>query len=174
MRNFAALGASLAVLASCGRSAPSAPPPEPSAAALPPSAAPLPPDRTLPDELAQGESRVAGLWLPSGFRVDRVFEAQTHVRGPASPEQTANYLRRRLEAGRVDVGPNRTIFSAARPRGQGGPELRVEVNAIGGSTEIVIIELRPAPVDPNLTEEERWRRAGMKPSGGLLDPQTAF
>jgi hypothetical protein len=175
-RRVASFGASFVVLVGCGRSAE----PTPTAAALAvaaPStsaeAAPLPPDQTLPGELAEGTARVSGLLLPGGFRVHRVFENQTHARGPATPEQTANYLRRRLEAS-VDVGPSRTIFSAARVKGKGGPELRVEVNAPDGITEIVVIEVKPAPVDPSLTEEERWRRAGLKPGGGLLDPLKTF
>lgn len=134
----------------------------------------LPPDQTLPGELAEGNARVAGLLLPSGFEVHRVFEFETYARGPASPEQTANYLRRRLDATSVDVGPTRTIFSSARLKGKGGPELRVEVNSLENTTEIVVIEMRPAQVDPSLSEEERWRRAGFKPGGGLLDPQKSF
>ena len=118
--------------------------------------------------------RVSGILMPRGFLVHRVFESQTHVRGMATPEQTANYLRRRLEAGSVDVGPARTIFSSARVKGKGGPALRVEVNALGGVTEVVVIELKPIPVDPSLSEEERWRKAGLRPGGGLLDPQKTF
>ncbi|MCS6898374.1 MAG: hypothetical protein RMJ98_01135 [Myxococcales bacterium] len=135
---------------------------------------PLPPDHTLPGELAEGEVKVSGILMPRGFLVHRVFEHQTHVRGMATPEQTANYLRRRLEVGSVDVGPSRTIFSGARVKGKEGPPLRVEVNSLGGVTEVVVIELRTVPIDPSLSEEERWRKAGLRPEGGLLDPHKVF
>lgn len=171
----AVVSLAVALVAGCQRGAEPAPSAQPAAASSAvPVVSALPADHTLPGELAEGPVRVGGLTLPAGFHVDRAFEGETHARGSASPEQTANYLRRRLDVGNPEIGATRTIFPAAHVRGAGGNPLRVEVNESGGGSEIVVIELKPAPVDPSLSQEERWRRAGFKPQGGLLDPQKSF
>ncbi|MCC6645382.1 MAG: hypothetical protein IT374_07425 [Polyangiaceae bacterium] len=55
-----------------------------------------------------------------------------------------------------------------------GPPLRLSVSDLGGVTEISLQDLTPPPVDTTLTEEERWRRAGLKPTGEVLDPTRAM
>lgn len=171
MRELLSLAAGVVLVTGCGRTT-GEPAPAPSAA--PPVASQLPVDHTLPDELPEGPVKVLGLALPRGFVVARVFEGQTIVRGDAPTERAATYLRRRLDVGSVEVGATRTLFPSAHVRGVLGNPLRIEVNERGSGSEIVIYELKAPPVDPTLSQEERWRRAGFKPSGGLLDPQKAF
>lgn len=173
MRRAIPAAAALAIgLAGCKKAPVDEPLDAPSAA--PSQPAPLPVDYTLPSELAEGTETVLGLVLPRGFAVVRTFEGETHARGPASPEQTANFLRRRLQASFVEVGPSSTIFQSARVKGGNGTPLRVVVGDRSGITEIVVHDLTPAKVDPSLSEEERWRRSGLKPNGELIDPQKTF
>jgi hypothetical protein len=82
----------------------------------------------------------------------------------------ANYVRQRVSADKVETGPVKTVFSRATVRGQPGVELTIEVVSHGGSTELQVHKL-PATLPPtNQTEEERWRAAGLKPDGTVLDP----
>ncbi len=168
--------AAVALCVGCDRQPPAGADPRPavSAAGVAAAVSALPVDHTLPGELAEGTTRVSGLVFPRDFQVSRAFDGETHVRGPASFEQTANYLRRRLDAATVEVGASRTIFPSARVKSGNDTQLRVEVDERGSGCEVVVIELKLAPVDPSLSEEERWRRAGFKPGGGLANPQQNF
>ena len=151
------------------------PGPAPLASALPSApSGPLPSDHLLWGELAEGPERVLGLALPRGFLVTKRFDGEVVARGSASPERVANYVRRRIEAASVEVGPTRTIFQSARVKGGSGPLLRIDVTDASEGAEIVLRDLSPVPVPSGLTEEERWRRAGLKPNGDLLDPTKAF
>jgi hypothetical protein len=140
-----------------------------------PSAPALPVDYQLPGELGEGSEKTFGLILPRRFAVRARFEHASSSFGDASPEQVSNYIRHRVEAATVEVGPARTIFQAAKIKGQASaPLLRIEIADAPGGAEIVVTDLSPAPVVPGLTEEERWRRQGLRPDGRLLDPTKAF
>lgn len=185
MRRWVSLAAWVALLPGCNRSSDPSPPTAASSApaqavggaeagaSVEPAAAPLPVDHTLPGELREGSVKVAGLPLPDGFVVDRVFDGETYAHGPASPEQTANYLRRRLDAASVEVGATKTIFTRARARG-GAVSVRVEVIARGLSTSLIVIELHNQATEQGLSDEERWRKAGLRPDGSLIDPTKSF
>jgi hypothetical protein len=55
-----------------------------------------------------------------------------------------------------------------------GRKLRIEVASGNGDTELIIRDVTPLSIEPGLTEEERWKKAGLKPSGGLLNPDNVF
>jgi hypothetical protein len=38
-------------------------------------------------------------------------------------------------------------------------------------SEMVIRDVTPPPVEPGLTDEQRWQKAGLSPSGAVLAPQ---
>lgn len=129
-------------------------------------------DQLRPGELAEGKERVYGLVLPRDFRVVRRFGDSTVARGAPPAEQVANYVRERIEAETVEIGPMRTVFVNARLNDE-DPErlLRIEVAQQPSASEIVVKDVTPVPIDPELTEEERWRKAGLSPSGKQLGLQ---
>lgn len=136
------------------------------------SAEPLPVDRLLPGELAEGVESAYGLPLPRGFVVERRFEDSVHAVGQSTGERVSAFLRRRMVISTVEVGPARTIFARARS-GTGVP-ITVEVTDRDGRVEVLVRNLTPPPVVPGLSEEDRWKRTGLKPNGGLLDPDRTF
>ena len=169
-----ALAVVVAVLASgCERGTDGAAPYRPAPSA---SVAPLPIDHLAPGELAEGPEKAFGLAIPRTFRVGRRFDDSVFASGAASPETVANYVRRRIEAEAVEIGPTRTIFVRARVKGVGpnSPLLRVEVSEGALGAELVVRNITPAPVVPDLTEEERWKREGLTPQGKVLDPSKTF
>ena len=135
----------------------------------PPLAAQLPVDRTLPGELAEGTEKAFGLTLPRVMVVRGRFT--DFIVGAASvpPDQVANYIRLRVAADQVETGPLKTVFSRAVVRGQPDVWLTIEVLSRGGNTELQVHNLSLAKSQPGLTEEERWRAAGLKPDGTPLD-----
>ncbi len=143
-----------------------------SSAVVSASAAPLPVDHLLPGELAEGKESAYGLILPRGFVVDQRFEDAIHASGNGSPEHVTAFVRRRLTVSTVEVGPARTIFAAARSKT--GVPITVEITERENRVEVVVRDLTPPPVTPGLSEEERWRRTGLRPNGQPLDPNNTF
>jgi hypothetical protein len=130
-------------------------------------------DRLAPGELAPGDETIFGLVLPRGMRVSAHFDRVAYATGPMPPEDVANYLRDRLDAAHVELGAVGTVFPAARVKG-GEPDktYRIAVHAAGKGTELELRDVTPVPAeprDPTLSEEERWRRAGLQPNGMPLD-----
>jgi hypothetical protein len=167
-------GLAVAGLAACHRTEPPpAPQAQPSAEPAPESSAPLPPDHLLWGELPEGSEKAFGLLLPRTFQVTRRFEREVAAEGAAPPELLANYIRRHIENSSVEVGPTHTIFRNAHPKG-GGPPLRIDVTLVSGGSQILVIDLTPPPVPTGLSEAERWRQAGLKSNGELLDPNHVF
>jgi hypothetical protein len=149
--------------------------PSPAASASASLEAPLPVDTVLPGELGEGTEKAYGLVLPRNYVIVRRFEGAIFAEGSARAEQAANYVRRRIVASSVEVGASQTIFQGARAKGNGdAPFVRIEVAETNQGSKIVLRDLTPAPVVPGLSDEERWRRAGLKPNGEVLDPQHAF
>lgn len=114
-----------------------------------------------------------GLVVPRDLRIVRRFSESIIATGAPSAEQVANYVRPRVNAATVEIGPARTIFDSARVKGDEHEDklLRIEVIQHSSRTELVVKDMTPVPIDEGLTEEERWRRAGLSPSGKQLDLQ---
>ena len=70
----------------------------------------------------------------------------------------------------VEIGAARTIFPNARIRaGAADKVYELEVIPEPGRTRLVIRDVTPPKVVPGLTDEERWRQAGLTPQGRPLD-----
>ena len=50
----------------------------------------------------------------------------------------------------------------------------MEITDRDNRVELVVRDLTPPPVVPGLSEEERWRRTGLRPNGQPLDPNNTF
>lgn len=176
MRRDVTIGIALILAAcSCSSSTEPAPPPPPPSATRP--------DELAPGELAEGPSSAFGLPLPAVLRVDRVEPNFIRARGHVKLEQVTTYVRSRVEATNIAVGPAKTIFDDAKvkaprkaaPTLDGGPTMtpivRFEVSSTHGVTTLVARqELRPK-VPEGLSEDQRWERAGIRKDGKPLDPK---
>lgn len=142
-----------------------APLPSPSEEAVAPAA-----DQLRPGELAEGNETAFGLVVPRDLHVVRRFRESTVAVGEPAAELVSNYVRDRVNTSTVEIGPARTVFMNARVRGEeDGKLLRIEVIQQRTRTELVVKDLTKEPIEPGLTEEERWEKAGLSPSGKQLD-----
>ena len=169
-RVAAALALAVLASSSCKRREEVVAPPLPKTVPRASTSAELPADRLAPGELAEGTADAFGVKLPRGFSIVRSFEDEISADGPSQPEQVANYLRRRVDAASVEIGPGSTVFVDARAKAHSERTLRIDVFGKRGGTEIVVRDRTPPAVEPGLSEEERWRRNGLKPNGEPLDP----
>jgi hypothetical protein len=128
-------------------------------------------DRLAPGELAPGKGDAFGLVLPRRLRVDGKFAREVHASGRVAPEDLANYIRKRVTVKHVELGTARTVFPQARINtGNPGHVYRIEVVAgRAGTTRLVVRDITRPAAPQGLSEEERWRRAGLGPDGRPLD-----
>lgn len=162
--------ASLASLAAPGCRADEQPPPPPaaSAAAAP---APRPVDHLAPGELAEGTEQAFGLPVPRRMGVKLRFHDEVVASGDVPAEQLANYVRQRVLAEKVETGPAKTVFSRATVKS--APQRMLQIDVVsrrGRQTDLVVRDVTRVPAEPGLSEEERWRRKGLKPDGSPIDP----
>lgn len=140
----------------------------------PPEEAPKPPDHLAPDEVAEGKERVFGLPLPRVARVETRFAKSVHVTSPLSPEALSNFVRQRVKEGAGAAGAASTTLENVVPRDDAGKRVTVEIRARktgdGTKSEMVVRDVTPNATEPGLSDEERWRRAGLRPDGTVLDP----
>lgn len=130
------------------------------------------PDRLPPGELLEGEARAFGLPLPRDMTLDSITKHTAHVRGRVRPEALGEFLRARVLVQHVEMAEKKLVFPKAQVRGDPkGTILRLEIIDEGISTHLVVRNLMGPPAIEGLSEEERWRRAGMQPDGKLIDPQ---
>jgi hypothetical protein len=142
-------------------------PPLPPPAREPPRGA----DRLLPGEIGEGPERAFGFVLPRDVHVDRRFKDEVDARGTVSPESVSDYVRRRVEHARVEIGAARTVFAHAHVKGEpDGTQVRIDIIRDPNDTLLVVANTTPPPVEPGLTEAERWKKAGLSPDGKVVDP----
>lgn len=140
-----------------------------------------PPDHLAPSEVVESKERAFGLPLPRQSRVEARFAQSVHVVSSLTSDELASFVRARVTAtpnapvpaGGPATGP--TVLERVVPREDSTKQISVEVRAIrtgdGMRSEMIVRDTTPPPADPSLSNEERWRRAGLKPDGTLLDPK---
>jgi hypothetical protein len=136
------------------------------------SAQPTGADRLAPGELAAGREHPFGLAVPRDMRVVREFVHEAVAVGDVGIEPLARFIAQRVDSDAVQMAATRAVFPRAHVKGQ--PEnaaLKIEIMKKGPfqPTQLVLWDLTPPPFDPTLSEEERWKRAGLGPDGKQLD-----
>ena len=123
-------------------------------------------DRLLPGELAQSNLLVFGFPVPQGMVVQRRYADSVHMVGAVSPTALTAYVRAHAAVGPAELIGHRKVFRKARIRG-GDPTrfYDIEIDDTGSSQHLVVSDVTPPPLEPGLTVEERWRRAGYNPDG---------
>ncbi len=140
----------------------------------PSAGAPQPktPDRLPPGELLEGEEDVFGFAIPKPMKIRAHFGDSVHLAGVVPPGTIEGYISARVNASRVEVAGQRTTYPEVTIKG-GDPKRVYQIDVIshGDEVRMVIRDMTPLPAIPGLTEEERWKRAGLKPNGELIDPK---
>lgn len=128
------------------------------------------PDRVAPGSLLEGDKVVFGFRAPHALQLRAQFRDAAHFEGRAKLAELEDYVRTRVIVRHVEVTPARTVFPRAKIRG-GDPErlYQFELTPQGSQVQLVIRDVTPPPT-VQMSEEERWRQAGLTPKGQLLNP----
>ncbi len=123
-------------------------------------------DRLLPSELGKSSSLVFGFPIPPGMRVTGRYPDSVHLQGDVSTSGLKEYIEAHLATGPSELDGRRRTYRGARIRG-GDPSrvYRVELVELRSDRQIIITDVTPKPIEPGLSNEERWRRAGFLPDG---------
>lgn len=136
---------------------------------------PPPSDHLVPGEVVEGKERAFGLPLPRMSRVASAAEGTIDVYSSLSPEDLVNFVRVRVKEGKVIPGSSSTLLEAVVPLGDLKKRISIDVHAFRGNdatvrSEMIVRDLTPIPSEPGLTDEQRWKKAGLTPDGRIADP----
>jgi hypothetical protein len=144
--------------------------PPPSDSAPPPP----PPDHLATNEVVEGKEKAFALPLPFHAQVTGRFKDAITVRSALKPEELANFVRSRVKEGNVIAGGASTTFENVIVPAEPARRLSIEVRRTrltgDARSEMTVRDVTPLPVEPGLSEEERWRKAGFTPQGKPIDP----
>lgn len=143
---------------------------------------PPPPDRTRPSdhlvvgEAVEGKERVFGLALPRLARIAARGDRMVDVYSALSPEDLVNFVRERVKDGKITPGSSSTLLVDVTPLGDPAKRVTIDVHAFHGGdgavrSEMVVRDTTALPVEPGLSDEQRWQKAGLTPSGQIADPR---
>ena len=130
-----------------------------------------PPDRIGPQEFLEGKDSAFGLMLPLGARITYKYGETVIATTPLSPEQLSNYVSTRIRGGSIARGTAGSIFDNAIVVKHPEKFLRIEVVPSRGDalSELRVRDVSPPPLDPKMSEVDRWKRVGLTPDGKQID-----
>jgi hypothetical protein len=133
------------------------------------------PDHLAPHEAVEGTERAFGLPLPRVSKVEARFEASVHVLSWLTPEDLVNFVLARVKDGTTTRGTSSTLLANVTPLADPQKRLTIDVRPMHGGdgairSEMVVRDTTPIPVEPGLTDEQRWQKAGLTPDGHVADP----
>lgn len=122
-----------------------------------------------PDELAEGKERAFGFPVPRAMRVEARFDDAVYLVGRVPFASLNNYIRERVVAGEIDTGPAKTVYGKAALKN--GKKRLLELVVINdyGNIELVVRDRTRTAVEKGLTEEQRWKRAGLTQDGQVIE-----
>ena len=133
-----------------------------------------PPDHLAPAEVVEGKERAFGLPLPRGASVGSQFPTTVQVQTPLTPEELVNFVKARVKEGTVTPGTSGTqlfnVIPLAAPEKRLSIDVRPYRDGDGKRSEMMVHDTTPPPTEPGLTDEQRWKKAGLTPSGLVVDP----
>jgi hypothetical protein len=134
------------------------------------ASAAVPLDRLLPGELSTSSQLVFGFPVPNGMIIERAFPEEVHLVGEVTVGGLSDYIRKHAEVGPPElVGAILRFDRAHIPNQDKTRQYRFEVTQRGRQVRLLVMDVTPPPVQPGLSDEERWKQAGLKPNGEPLN-----
>ncbi len=128
------------------------------------------PDRLPPGELLEGPDEVFGIAVPRGMVGHKKGPKIAEITGSADYDLLVDYIKARISVRHAEMLEDRLVFPNARILGSKDRIYELTVRRLPRGSKVTILDVTKLPGTGGLSEEERWKRAGLKPGGGLIDP----
>lgn len=123
-------------------------------------------DRLLPGELGKSSLLVFGLAIPQGMQVKHRYPDSVVLSGSVSASLLAQYVETHALVGVAEQVGRRKMYKDAKIRGgDSNRSYLIEIDDLPGEKQLTITDATPRQPQPNLSDDERWRRAGYLPDG---------
>jgi len=100
------------------------------------------------------------------MNVERRYADSVHLVGTVSPTALTTYVRAHAATGPAELIGSRKIYRKVRIRGVDPSRLYdIEIDDSGAARWLIVSDVTPPPMEPGLSVEERWKRAGYNPDG---------
>ncbi len=129
------------------------------------------PDRLPPGDLLEGPEQIYGFRIPRAMRLDAKFPDRAYLIGEVDQGALTRYVKDRVLVAHVQVEAQRYVFPKARIRGAGDSLFRLEIQPRGTKTRLLILPIKEPEKVIGASDEDLWKRAGLRPDGSLIDPQ---
>jgi len=130
---------------------------------------PKSPDRLPAGELLEGEGEAFGFRFPKGMTFSRSRKSARAV-GNVSFDALSDYVRARILVRHAELFGNKLTFPQVRIRGGQEGIFTFTLISRGSEQTLLIQDETKPPATLGLTEAERWKQAGLRPDGKLVDP----
>lgn len=134
----------------------------------------VPLDHLAKDEVVEGSLKAFGLPLPQTAKILSEYDGTSRIVCTLTTEQLANFVRARVSGGSIVAGASGTRFDDVSLRSDPTKKLAIEVRVARDAyarSEMTVRDTTPKAPTPGLSDDERWKRAGLKPDGTPLDPK---
>src|SRR5262249_55243780 len=138
-----------------------APTPPPAASASPSAIG----DHLANGEIPEGREKAFTLALPLHSVIKARFKDSVHVASTHTQEELANFTRARVKDGQTRAGASETRFDNVVVKTDPSRRLTIEIRTspmLGEfRSQMVVSDVTPPSSDPNLSETDRWKKAGL-------------
>ena len=136
---------------------------------------PPPTDSLAKGESVEGKDKAYALPLPRLAKITWKGENTITVTTNLPPEELVNFVRARVKDGEVVTGTSttqlRNVVVPSEPARKLTIEIRPAAPLTGSRSEMLVNDTTGKPIEPGLSDEERWKKAGFSPEGKVLDPK---
>ena len=128
-----------------------------------------PVDSASEGELNSGKETAFGFVLPHGMRVTARMGDAVYAEGRVGFEAAKRYLRDQVSDADASETPTQLVLDNAKLSHRPKDKVRLVLTYDGSQVELVIRDRRRKPAEAGLTEAQRWKRAGLTPTGQVIE-----
>jgi hypothetical protein len=130
------------------------------------------PDRLPPGKLLEGTEEAYGFAVPRGMEVTYPTRKSALIAGSVDFDDLTDYVKDRIIVRHAELIHGKLVFRNARIKGQKDMLFDLSIAEGSAKTQLRITNRTRLPTETGPSEPERWKKHGLRPDGGLIDPNS--